>query len=70
MMDSVGSMQAAGTPTRCSSHRRWHTFYFHPIGIFQFRYAGDYRSKPADYQSGFEVRRAKFGLDGFVFSRI
>jgi len=50
-------------------------FYFHPGVIFQFRYAGDYQDKngaaPAktdQFDSGFEVRRAKFYFDGYLFS--
>jgi hypothetical protein len=48
-------------------------FYFHPIAIFQFRGNVDYRedAKPSGGSSteeGFEIRRAKFGFDGNMFT--
>ena len=47
-------------------------FLLHPWLQFQFRYATAYRQSIArntdDTQSGFEVRRLKFGADGNLFS--
>ncbi len=48
-------------------------FYFHPIAIFQFRYDVNYRehakkSGESDIEQGFEIRRAKFGFDGNLFT--
>jgi hypothetical protein len=49
-------------------------FLLHPILIAQIRYDYDYRSAGKassggpDNQEGFELRRAKFGVDGYAFS--
>lgn len=49
-------------------------FYFHPIAIFQVRGVSNFRddvksSGDDSFQNGIEIRRAKFGFDGNVFSR-
>ncbi len=70
MLDSMGSVQAGWNPDKMQFFiGDGDAFYLHPGVIFQFRYAGDYRSKPNDFTSGFEVRRMKFVFDGNVFSK-
>src|SRR5262249_20298202 len=49
-------------------------FYFHPIAILQFRGNVNYRedakaSGDSSTEEGFEVRRAKLGFDGNVFTK-
>lgn len=48
-------------------------FVFHPYAQFQFRYAANYdqhgkASGSDETQAGFEVRRAKFGFNGTLFT--
>jgi hypothetical protein len=50
-------------------------FYLHPFLIAQFRHVANYREHAttsahgkSDFEEGFEVRRAKFGFDGNLFT--
>ena len=47
-------------------------FYVQPILLTQFRFVASYRSDTsgggADWQSGFEMRRARFGAKGHLFT--
>lgn len=50
------------------------SFLLHPWAFFQVRYAADYRSRAsategADTETGFELPRAKFILDGNIFTK-
>jgi hypothetical protein len=43
-------------------------FLLHPWAFFQFRNATNYRTSPSGIDNGFEMPRAKFILDGNVFT--